>query len=211
MIRLDVVQGTDEWRQARCGLPTASNFDSLLTAKTLKPSATSHAYLCKLVAEHYLGRPLDDSENGFMTRGRAMEQEAVSWYEIARDVKVEHVGLCLSDDRRYGCSPDALVGEDGGLEVKVPGAGPHVGYLLAPESLVAAYRGQVQGNLLVTGRRWWDLVSYNPEIPPVVVRVTRDDDYLAVLVPLLREFLQRLDQAKAKIGRSPRETDRVVA
>jgi hypothetical protein len=197
MIRLDVVQGSDEWRQARVGLPTASGFDSLLTAKTLKPSTSAHGYLCKLMAEHYLGRPLEDAETGFIGRGRAMEEEGLSWYEMARDVAVERVGLCLSDDRRYGCSPDGLVGDDGGLEVKVPAAHVQIKYLLDPSALVSDYRGQVQGNLLVTHRKWWDLVSYNPEIPPVVMRVKRDDEYLSLLVPILADFLGRLDVAKA--------------
>ena len=202
MIVLPYPQGSDEWRQARVGLPTASGFSNLLT-KTGRTSTTSQAYLQKLVAESYLGRALDDNETGFMTRGKVMEDEAIAWYEMARDVAVQRVGLCLRDDKRVGCSPDGLIHPDGGIEVKVPTAAIHVGYLLDPQSLVEAYKGQVQGALYVTGRVWWDLVSYNPEIPPVVVRVQRDAEYLLALEPALNDFLKRLEAAKQKIGKRP--------
>ncbi|HSH45084.1 MAG TPA: hypothetical protein VK966_04470 [Longimicrobiales bacterium] len=36
MIWLDVEQGSGEWEAARLGIPTASQYDRILTAKTLK-------------------------------------------------------------------------------------------------------------------------------------------------------------------------------
>jgi len=203
VIRVDVEQRTKEWREARAGIVTASAFDRLLTPKTLKPSDQAEPYMNRLLAEWFLGRPLDDEDgdsDSWMKRGIVMEAEAWAWYAVEREVEVEEVGFCLRDDRLVGCSPDALVGDDGGLEVKVPRADVHVGYLRNPESLVAKYRGQVQGCLLVTGRAWFDLLSYNPAIPPVLVRVTPDPTYVEKLGPVLAAFVGRLRSERERLA-----------
>lgn len=200
MIRVPGVQGSPEWRKARIGIPTASGLENLLTA-TLRPSSSAQRYLYKLVAEHLLGRPLDDAENGFIDRGKELEAEGRNYYRMITDVEVEEVGFCLRDDGRFGCSPDGLIGDDGGLEIKVPSAHVHVGYMLDPQSLVLAYRAQVQGNLMVTERMQWDLMSYNPELQPVIVRVKRDEEYLEALGKVLPVFLDALDEAKRKVER----------
>lgn len=199
MIRLDVVQGSDEWRAVRAGVLTTSCFAKLLTKKKLELSEQSHDYIARLVAETILGVPLDDVSSGFMERGTDLERKAVLWYEVTRDVETEVAGFLLRDDRRVGCSPDRLVGEDGGLEIKVPAAHTHCGYLIDPERLVLEYRHQVQGSLWLTGRKWWDLLSYNPELPSLVKRVEPDATYFAALDVAVPDFLARLDAAVEKV------------
>ncbi len=81
-----------------------------------------------------------------------MEAEAVAWYELQRDVTVQRVGFVLRDNEKVGASPDGLVGEDGGLELKCPLPKTQVARLLDGE-LPAEYRPQVHGALLVTGRQ----------------------------------------------------------
>lgn len=199
MIRLDVEQGSAEWLAVRAGIVTASALDKILTPKKREPSKSQHEYLCRLLSERILGAPIEDEIGGFVTRGREMEPEAVAYYEFNRGVDVEVVGFCLRDDRRVGCSPDRFVGADGGLEVKCPAAHTHVGYLLDPSALVEKFAHQVQGNLWITGRKWWDVLSYNPAMPPVVQRVTRDEAYLDAIEPAVADFLVRLDAAHAQL------------
>lgn len=198
MIRVECLQGSESWHAARLGLPTASSFHRIVTPKSGKPSASSHKYLYELVAERLLGTPLDSASSEFMERGKALEGEAVAWYELQRGVDTEKVGFVLTDDRRAGCSPDRLVGEDGGLEVKCPSAGVHVGYLLG--ELSEEYRCQVQGGLWVTGRRWWDLLSYNPLLPSALVRIERDEEFIAALESAVGEFCERLDEATKRLS-----------
>ncbi len=207
MIVLPHAQGTPEWRQARIGLPTASGLDNLLTP-ALKPSSSAQKYLHRLVAEWLLGAPLDDGDNQWMERGREMEIEGVRYYEMVTGLEVQRVGLCLRDDRQFGCSPDGLIGEDGGLEIKCPSAAVHVGYMLDPGSLVSAYRAQVQGALLVTGRGCWEIMSYNPQLEPVRVTVAPDAEYLAAILPALTGFLAQLAAAKEKLAEFKVEPDR---
>ena len=191
-------QGSPEWRAARLGVVTASEFNEVLTPGKLLP-AKGDAYLARLVAETLLGAPVDEVSSDFMKRGTEMEPLARDHYAWTRSVTLERVGFITRDDGRVGASPDSLVGEDGGLEVKVPSAPVHVSYMLDPSRLADAYRGQVQGCLYITGRKWWDLMSWNPALPEVCVRVYPDPAYLAALAPALTAFLSRLDAALAAL------------
>lgn len=196
MIILKVKQGSPEWIEARLGIPSASQFSRIVTA-TGKMSGQAEAYMHELLAESLLGEPADNFSNGFMQRGSEQEQEAVRLYEFQREVDVERVGFCLRDDKRAGCSPDGLVGPDGGIEIKCPAAKTHVGYLLnSPDS---SYKAQVQGCLWITERKWWDIFSYNPFMAPAIVRCTRDEEFIGKLANAMDEFLDKFDVAKAKL------------
>jgi hypothetical protein len=192
-------QRTEEWKQARIGVVTASQFYRLITPKGNKPAAAAGDYLNELIAEWILGEPLDGASSGMIERGRAMENEAVEWYEFTRDVTVDRVGLCLRDDKLVGASPDGLIGEDGLLEIKCPGAKKHTSYLLGGD-LAGDHRCQVQGGLWVTGREWADLVSYNPAMPPVVIRCERDHVFIRILAGIVDGFTHRVAVAKTKIA-----------
>ncbi|HUT57336.1 MAG TPA: YqaJ viral recombinase family protein [Phycisphaerae bacterium] len=198
MKTLNVDQGTLEWAMGRLGIPTASCFDKLLTPQTRKPSTSRDPYRAELVAEWLMGQPLDWGTNAWMERGTELEDEARRWYEMDRGVDVEQVGLVLRDDGLVGGSPDGLVGADGGLEIKCPAAVQHVKYLLGIDDLATAHTGQVQGYMYLTGRASWDVLSYNPALPAVVVRVARDEDYQAALVAVLEPFIEQVEADKAK-------------
>ena len=68
MIRLDVVQGSEAWRRARMGVPTASAFDRILTPGG-KPSKSAEGYKFELLGELMMGRPLDSPKYLWMERG----------------------------------------------------------------------------------------------------------------------------------------------
>lgn len=193
----NVEQGSDEWFQARLGIPTASEFSCIVTP-TGKASTQAEAYINKLLAEILTGKPLESMEsNGWMERGKELEADAAQFYELQRDVSTELVGFCTDDERTMGASPDRLVGEDGLLEIKCPAPHTHVQYLLEQE-VDRKYYPQVQGQLLVTGRKWVDLLSYHPEMPPVIMRIERDEDYLKFMSGEIASFTRKL-LAKKKL------------
>jgi len=194
---LDVQQGTLEWLRARVGVPTASEFKRIIT-KTGKPSAQAEGYLHQIVAEWLINQPIDGETSGWMERGSDLEAEAVAFYEFQFDRTTSKAGFCLTDDGAFGCSPDRLVGEDGGLEIKCPSAKIHVGYMLGVPH--EEYIPQVQGCMLVTGRRWWDFISYNPLLPVVYHRYERDDAYIETLSGLLADFDEQIAEAKRKLA-----------
>jgi hypothetical protein len=194
MIHLPLKQGSDEWRRAHLGIPSASQFHRIITP-TGKLSAQAKGYMHGLIAERVLGEfTSSDWSSALMDRGTEMEAQAAAWYEFTHNLETEIVGFCLTDDLRVGCSPDRFVGTDGMVEIKCPSAAVHVGYLLG--DVKNEYKPQAQGQLWVTDRKWVDLVSFNPLLPPVVVRFPRDDDYIAGMAKAVGEFCAAADQGE---------------
>ncbi len=199
MIIIDCVQGTEEWKEARLGIPTASQAHKIITPKNLGPSSQAGPYAATLIAELEIGYPLDDAYSKYMERGNDQEMEAVSWYEFEHpEHRVDRVGFCTSDDGAYGCSPDGLVGTDGGLEIKIPGAANHMAYWLDRPFFYNKYRLQVQFALWLTGRAWWHLVSYNPDLQAVVIRVEPEPAVHEALAPEVENLVAMVAEGRAK-------------
>lgn len=199
----DIEQGTPEWAALRVGIPTASQLSKVITPKTRKPSSQRESFIDELLAERLMKHPAGFDGTGFTDRGIALEAEARAWYELVADQDVERVGFVMHDRLDFGCSPDGLVGESGGVEFKCPSPKVHAGYLRRPSQLVGAHELQAQGCMLATGRLWWDLVSYHPEMPPVVVRVERDEDLMRTLERELSDLLESLRLSASAIKGEP--------
>lgn len=195
MLILNCAQGSEEWQRARAGIPTASCFNKVLTPKGA-PSSASKKYACLLLAERLLGHPLDTYESDWMERGSDLEDEAVAYYELQRDIDTRPVGLCLTDDGRAGCSPDRLIDDVGGLEIKCPSPATHVGNLLG---MAGKHKLQVQGALWITGRAWWDLLSFCPRLPPALLRVERDEEFITAIGKHMSAFCLGLDEMHERL------------
>lgn len=199
MIIVRCEQKTDEWNQARLGIPTASEFHRILTP-TGKLSEQAGTYRNELLAEWLTGRPLPSFNGDWMERGTALEGEARDYYELLTDRTVEQVGFIYKDERRIvGCSPDGLF-ENGmdGLEIKVPKPSTHIYYLLN-ESLPTKYICQVQGAMWITEAKTWEWLSYNPDLPPVLIRVRRDSKYIDALEVAMESFIAELLRGREKL------------
>lgn len=183
----DFEQYTLEWFEIRCGMPTASNFDKIITSQG-KPSTQRKKYMYKVAGEYITGVPEDTYQNAAMQRGSAMEPEARGLYEVITGDTVKQVGFIVGNpDVEYGCSPDGLIGDDGMIEIKCPSLAVHVGYLLG-NKLPTDYIQQVQGQLLVAERKWCDFVSYYPGIKPLIVRIERNEEFIKKLKIELQLF-----------------------
>jgi hypothetical protein len=190
MIEFACEQRSLEWNEARRGIPTASQFSRIVTPKALKPSKSAELYTCELVFAAVTGIVVDTDED-YMTRGTQLEDEAISLYEFTRDVKTRKAGFIFKDESRTcGGSPDRLVDPDGGLEVKVPRGSNHVRYLLG--GFDDEHRIQVQALLWITGRKWWDLMSYHSMFKPAIVRCVPDSKVFAAFDAMLPTFTDHL-------------------
>jgi predicted phage-related endonuclease len=198
MITADVIQGSPEWNAARLGIPTASGFDKIITMKG-EPSKQALKYMYQLAAERITGVKEETYLNATMQRGIDMEAEARAMYELMTGNEVSVAGVCYPDDKKlYGCSPDGLIGKDGAIEIKCPTSAVHVGYLL-DGGLPTEYFQQVQGQLLVTGRKYVDFFSFYPGIKPLLVRVERDEKFIKALMVELEIFCKELDKITERI------------
>lgn len=180
-------QGEDEWRAARVGIPTASRFKDILASSA--EMKMRRKYLYELAGERITGEPAESFSNGHMDRGKAMEDEARDLYAMMKDVEPQRVGFIRNGEK--GCSPDSLIGDRGGLEIKT--ALPHIQIerLLAGK-LPPEHRAQVQGALWVAERDEWDFMSYWPKMRPLIVRVPRDDAYIRELETAVALFNEEL-------------------
>jgi YqaJ-like viral recombinase domain len=191
MIVHDCKQGTTEWLALRAGIPTASAFERILT-KSGKPSTQAEKYLYRLLAERIMGRPVVEHVSFWMQRGSRMEAEAVAYYESSRELDTIPIGFVTNDARTIGASPDRFVGDEGLLEIKVPAEHTHVSYLLN-QSVDSEYYPQVQGQLWITERKWLDILSYPPDMPPALIRVERDEEFIRRLSAAVTAFSGQLE------------------
>ena len=194
-----LIQGTDEWLQARCGLLTASTIGQLITPKTVRPAANdySRALTATLVAERITRHVEPIYVSTDMERGTLDEP-------YARDIYSEHyapateIGFMVRDfgTIRIGYSPDGLVGTDGLIEIKSRRQKKHLETILADE-VPLENMAQIQTGLLVSGREWLDYVSYCGGMPLYVKRVFPDPKWQQAILDAANIFE---DTAAVMIG-----------
>lgn len=192
------VQGEPDWFEARRGLPTASEFATVMAkGKGGGVSLTRKKYLLTLAGEILTGECVEGYTNANMERGKAMEAEARDLYVFKTDATLERVGFVRNDWWKAGASPDSIIGTDGGIEVKT--ALPHIQLeRLIDNELPAEHKAQCQGILGITGRAWLDFVSYWPKLPLFVIRVHRDEAYIAAMKIAVQEFNEELSELVRK-------------
>lgn len=195
----DVAQGEAEWLTLRIGRVTASEIHNLVTPLfKVKDGDGPKTYLYTKLAEAYRGKPLPGFSSWATEQGQELEDEARKWYSLEFDEKIKNCGFVESDDHKCGCSPDGLIGDDGGLELKAPEATNHVRYLIdgvAPKDYIA----QIHMAMFVTGRPWWKFVSYHRGFPAFALTIQRDEEICAKIGEALAKFYTAYDEAMAKL------------
>jgi len=190
-------QGTDLWLQARVGLCTASRFNDVLTKTRSGYGAQRKNYMTQLALERLTNQPTESYTTAAMQNGIDYEPVARLQYELITGNTVEETGLWLHDTIECGASPDGLVNDDALLEIKNPLPSNHIATLQSGK-VPKQYIAQVQGQLWITGRQYCDFVSYCAELPVnaqiVIIRVERDEDYIAELEAEVTKFMQEVEE-----------------
>lgn len=195
LITLDCEQGSEEWLEARLGIPTATGFENIVTA-TGKKSSAQIKYMAELIEESIIGLQDESFKSRFMERGNQLEPLARSAYEFITGNAVTQVGgVYLDENKEVMVSPDGLIPElKKGLEIKCPKMSTHIRYLLEG-GVPSEYVIQVQANLWVTGYETWDFVSYCPEYqkqPLYIFTTHRDQALMTAFNKLIPQFLNTL-------------------
>ncbi|MDO9530370.1 MAG: YqaJ viral recombinase family protein [Syntrophales bacterium] len=187
MIKIDCEQLSPEWFLEKVGKPSAGSFDKIVTSKG-EPSKQREKYLYQLAGETIAGMKTETYSNEAMKRGIELEAEARDLFMMITDLEVTQVGIIYPDaGKAYGCSPDGIIEDSAGLEIKCPLIHTHVDYLLRG-ILPTDYVQQVQGSMLVTGFNWWFFCSYFPGLPPLIIKVPRDGVFIEKLRTELEKF-----------------------
>lgn len=189
---LHIEQGSADWLSARAGIPTSSEFSTVMASgRGGGESKTRRTYMLKLAGEILTGEPMDSFSNYHMKRGQVMEVEARNFYAFMHDVEPESVGFIRNGNK--GSSPDALLGNDGLLEIKTKL--PHLLIdLILKDGFPPEHKAQCQGQLWVAEREWLDLIVYWPRLPLFVQRVTRDEPYIADMSKAVDAFNDELSE-----------------
>ena len=196
-------QGSDLWWEQRRGLPTASDFYRIMTPVKQSASGGQARYIAKLLGDITDLRPNYFTQQGSPVNhavkyGQETEGEARRWYEQEYGVKVHKVGFCLHDSGEFGCSPDGLIGEDDGLELKCCNRETHMLYVMKG-IMPVEHLCQVHGSMIVTGRPKWHFCSYCVGVPAFVREVVQDE-FTIKLRAHLKLFLAKFKEAKEKMG-----------
>lgn len=149
-----------------------------------QPQKARLDYCNELAFERIAGVPQISKETIEMKWGRRCEEYARFAYEARTGIRVQRAGFCLMGNDFVGISPDGLVRDDGGIEIKSPFNGRiHVETWL--HGMPEDHKHQVQACMWVTGRQWWDFVSFDPRVKKhlqlYIETIYRDDAYIANL------------------------------
>ena len=192
-------QNSLEWLTLRAGIPTASEFDAIISPTwEIRKGQKPQSYLARKLAEKWIGGPVADFQTLDMELGKIQEDEAIPAFTFLTGIPVTRVGLVTTDDGRVGCSPDGLLPDGCGLEIKCPSITTHVGYLLRGE-LPKEYAAQVYGSLYVTGFHQWKFMSYHRKLPPLILTIERDEQINALINEALEKFIERFDSEWSRL------------
>lgn len=183
------LQRTDQWMADRAGKFTASRFVDVIARnkKTGEPLKAYHDMIWQVATERMTEQPTEGPSAFALQWGIDVEPYAREAYELETGLVVNQSGFIQHPEYPFaGCSPDGLIGNDGGLEMKCPKS-PIIHLQRFIDGVPEEYIPQIQGCLWVTGRKWWDFVSYDPRQRPshrlLRIRVERDE-----------AFIQRLEE-----------------
>lgn len=188
----DLIQGSDEWLAARCGLITASECKLIITP-TLKiannDKVKMHLYeLCAQRITKYV-EPSFISDD--MSRGNFDEIEARIIYND-KISPVTEMGFITNDKFGYtiGYSPDSLVGEDGQIEIKSRKQKFQM-QTIATDEIDTDFLIQIQTGLMVSERKWCDFIQYSGGMPMYIKRCYPDDVVQKAIIAATKDFEEK--------------------
>jgi len=194
---IDYKQGTNAWLKSRLGKMSASRIGDIIPGARGKYLASREAYMTELEVEITTGQMADFFENAAMRWGTETEPMARAYYEFEKDAVVEEVGFIVHPDIPYlGASPDGLIGEDGGLEIKCPNTSTLLTLRrtgkINPKHVVQCHIG-----MMCTGREWWDYFVFDPRLennPYYYRRIERDEIMIENLTTEITKFWEELQE-----------------
>lgn len=220
----DLIQGSDEWLAARCGLLTASEMKFIIAPppavetrikkngdpykqREWDPIAGDEqcrVHLYELLAQRITQYVEPQYISDDMLRGQVDEVEARMLYE-KHYAPVTDTGFITNDKFGFtlGYSPDGLVGDDGLIEAKSRRAKYQVQTIVENlgfdngETIPADFLMQHQTGLLVSERQWIDFISYSGGLPMAVIRCWPNDKVQNAIVEAAGDFERRLAERLA--------------
>ena len=165
-------QLSDEWFEIKKGKISGSN------ATPIGANGKGLETYCKKICLELSGVKAESFTSIDMERGNLLESSGRMAYELDKGVDTYEVAFVTNSlYENSGVSPDSLIGTDGGLEIKARNDEKHFSLICGDEKEIP--KNQIQMCLMITERKWWDFVSYNPNLskPLFIKRIFPDLKY----------------------------------
>lgn len=190
-------QGSEEWFLSRLGKVTASRVADVMAKTKSGPAAARKNYMMELLCQRLTGAREEGFTSAAMQRGTDLEPMARGRYEVENDVLVMESGLVDHPTiPNFAASPDGLVDDDGLIEIKCPNTAQHVEFLRTGK-IDTRYQSQMTAQMLCTGRKWCDFVSFDDRLPPALqyafARFELNEKFGDEMLTAVSVFLTELD------------------
>lgn len=199
-----IKQGSEEWHEQRIGKVTASKLSAVMARTKNGYSATRKNYMMELICQKLSGQREETYMNAAMQRGNDLEPIARGAYEADKGVFVDEVGYIVHPvESGFGASPDGLVSKNGLVEIKCPNTATHVEFLKSGKPK-REYILQMHGQMLCTGRKWCDFVSYDDRLQGLeykCVRIEFDEDLGNEIIQEVTSFLCDMEKELSEINK----------
>lgn len=201
-----MIQGSDEWLQARLGKVTASRvIDIIPSVKTGKYNASRKNYMAEKVIEILTEKPIDNFVSTAMEWGTETEPLARSAYEAETGNMVEEVGFINHPTiKNFGASSDGVIDKDLILEIKCPNTAQHIN-LLTGGKIKRDYIYQMESEMMCCDAKQCHFVDYDPRLPDnlsyILFAFTYDPDRRKEIESEVNKFNAELDEMLKKLNK----------
>jgi len=216
----EVIQYTPEWDALKCGVLSASKICDILTPAKLElaDNKTSKELVNTIACQRITGYLEPTFQSYDMLRGLKEETLARKVYSDSY-APVQECGFVTNDKWGFklGCSPDGLVGDDGGWECKSKLQKLQFAIIRAGK-MPDEFRLQLQATMMITERPWWDFSSYSGGLNMFTVRIAPDPavqraienaafDFEAKVQAAMQEYGNRIADSNLRIIPVPETPD----
>lgn len=197
-------QRSPEWFAARCGKVTASRLADVMARTKSGYAASRQNYMAELICQRLTGKLEEGFSNAAMMRGTELEPVAREMYALNEfDAEITEVGLIDHPTiPGFAASPDGLVNGDGLIEIKCPNTWTHLETLKTGEPK-RQYLLQMHAQMMCTGRKWCDFVSFDDRLPPDLAyfkkRIHFDEVLANEIESEVKKFLEELEKEISSI------------
>ena len=191
----ELEQGSPEWFDARRGMMSASELNLIITPKLrMAENEKTNIHCFELAAQRFNNYTDPSWEGENAMRGWADEIRSRDLYSEHFAPVREVGGMCRDfGSFKLWCSPDGLVGDNGGIECKSR-LQKHQMRTVFENEVPEDHKLQVQAFLLVSGRDWVDYLSYSGGMALWRIRVEPDLVFHDAIVTACEAFESKVQE-----------------
>lgn len=193
-------QGSEAWFKMKIGVLSSSNAHKIVAKRD---SETRKTYMCSLIGQ-ICTLQVEEINARAMDWGKINEAASRSYYEFATGLKITELPFVFKDNTfRVGCSPDGIVNDKKGMEIKCPFDSANYIKFLVDESRKSEWEWQENFTMWVMEADQWDFSQYDPRMkikPMKTITSDRDEKKIKTIEDAVPQFIHDMDVMLKQIG-----------